>query len=204
MAVYPVIPGLTFSVFKEPQFKGKIQKAVSGRELRLIYQPVPTWLFKLKYEFLRDKWDVRQAGWGTNLNELRTLMGFFLQQQGTFTPFLFDDPTDDSILNQSLGTGDGVRTTFQLLRTMNGFNEPIVAPNVVSHVYKNGVDGGGWSVNSGTGVVTFSSAPAGGVAVAADFSYYFLVRFADDTLSFENFLYQLWSIGEVKLQSVLL
>ena len=48
------------------------------------------------------------------------------------------------------------------------------------------------------------SAPGSGVVITADFTYYFLVRFAEDTAEFENFMYQLWSLKQVKLQSVLL
>ncbi len=36
-----------------------------------------------------------------------------------------------------------------------------------------------------------------------DGSIEFTVRFADDTAEFENFMYQLWSLKQVKLQSVL-
>lgn len=209
---FPSLPGLGWSVSKEPQFKTRIQKGVSGRESRLTFQPAPTWMFTLTFEFLRDQWDVRQAnqfgpaGWGTTLNELRTLMGFFLQQQGSLTPFLFDDPSDDSVVNQGIGSGDGTTTAFQLLRTMNGFNEPIIAPNVVSAIYVNSAlqSPSTYSVNYATGVVTFNTPPADEASLSATFTYYFLVRFSDDNLSFENFLYQLWSVKELKLQSVLL
>lgn len=211
--VFPSLPGLAWSVFKSPQFKTRIQKSVSNRELRLTFQPMPTWEFKLKFSFLRDKNDTRQPNWGTSLNELRTLMGFFLQQQGSLTPFLLDDPTDDSATDQALEntttggtTGDGTTTTFQLIRTMNGFNEPIIAPNELYDVYLNGVlqSPSSYSLNSGNGILTFNTAPGAGVNVTATFTYYFLVRFGEDTSAFENFLYQLWSANEIKLQSILL
>ena len=49
----------------------------------------------------------RDADLGVGYDELRTLAGFFLQQQGTFQPFLFDDPTDNTVAAQVIGTGDG-------------------------------------------------------------------------------------------------
>lgn len=201
--IFPSLPGLAFSVFKEPQFKTRVQKGVSGRELRLSFQPVPTWLFKLKFNFLRDKSDQRQPNWGTTFNELRTLMGFFLQEQGSLTPFYFDDPTDDEVVGQAIGTGDGTTTQYQLVRTMGNFNEPIVAINAIQNVYLNGVATAAYSY-LGNGIINFSAAPGNGVGITADFTYYFLVRFADDTYSFEYFLYQLWQLQELKLQSVLL
>lgn len=212
-AIFPSLPGLSWSTFKAPEFKTRVQTSVSKRELRLVFAPLPVWNFTLKFEFLRDKNDTRQSNWGTNLDELRTLMGFFLSQQGSFQTFLYDDPTDDNVVNGSIMNtvtsgfnGDGSTTTFQLVRIMNGFAEPIIAPNTVGSVFINGVlqSPTDYSINAGTGIITFTTAPGNGLPVTASFNYYFLVRFKDDTNNFENFLYQLWSVNELKLISVLL
>lgn len=211
-AVFPALPGLGWSVTKAPRFQSRIQRAVSGRELRVLDQPNPVWSWTLKFEILRDAHDVRgPGGFGAGYDELRTLMGFYLEQQGAFSPFLFDDPTDDStaatqgIINTVAGgfTGDGTTKTFQLARSMPGFTEPITAPNQVGAVTVNGILTSGWSVDPATGILTFAVAPAAGASVAAQFTYYFRVRFADDSAEFENFMYQLWSLKQVKLQSVL-
>ena len=206
-AIFPALPGLGWSVSKAPRFTTRTQKAISGRELRVIDQLHPIWTFTLTYEILRDKHDARGAGGlGAGFDELRTLMGFFLNQQGAFQPFLFDDPSDDTITGQTIGIGDGVTLAFQLVRTMGGFAEPILAPNVVSNVYLNGIvqSPSTYTVNFNTGLLTFTAAPSSGQQVTADFTYYFRVRFSDDTAEFENFMYQLWSLKQVKLQSVLL
>lgn len=196
--------GLAWPVVKSPKYATRIQRSVSGRISRILDQPVPIWTWTLPFEFMRDKNDKRVAT--TIFDELRAEMGFFLAQQGGFGTFLLDDPTDDIIAAQPIGTGDGGKTQFQLVRSMpiNGFNEPILAPNVVSHVYNNGVDAGGWTVNSNTGIITYSVAPAAGHIITADFTYYFRVRFADDSLDFENFMVNLWSVKALKLESVLL
>jgi len=208
-AIFPALPGLGWSVAKAPQFATRTQKAISGRELRVVDQLYPIWTFTLTYQILRDEHDTRAGsgiGLGIGYDELRTLAGFFLQQQGSFGAFLFNDPTDDSVTAQYLATGDGSTTVFQLYRTFGGFTEPIVAPNVVNAIYFNGVlqSSSGYSVAPTTGLVTFEIAPPSGQTITADFTYYFLVRFADDTAEFENFMYQLWSLKQIKLQSVLL
>src|SRR5439155_203318 len=113
----------------------RIQRAVNGREWRALDQPNPIWSWTLTYPLLRDKWDSRSGGLGTGYDELRTLAGFFLQQQGAFQPFLFDDPTDHAATAQFLGTGDSNATVYQLVRNMGGFAEPITAPNLVSAIY---------------------------------------------------------------------
>jgi uncharacterized protein (TIGR02217 family) len=205
-AIFPSLPGLGWSVTKAPRFATRIQRAVSGREVRLLDQPMPIWSWTLTYTLLRDRWDVRGgAGPGAGHDELRTLMGFFLQRQGAFQPFLFDDPTDDQVTGQLIGTGDGGTSVFQLVRTMNGFSEPIAAPNAVSAVYFNGIvqSPANYTIDAATGLVSFTAPPPAAQAVTADFTYWFRVRFADDSTEFENFLYQLWSLKQIKLQSAI-
>jgi uncharacterized protein (TIGR02217 family) len=210
-AIFPTLPGLGWSVSKAPRFATRIQRAVSGRELRVIDQPNPIWTWTLTYSLLRDEHDTRAAsGPGVGYDELRTLMGFFLQQQGAYQPFLLDDPTDDQASAQAIGTGDGGTTVFQLVRTMGaalpagGFAEPITAPNAISTIYFDGVrqSTSGYSVDPATGLITFTTPPPAGQLITVDFTYYFRVRFADDSAEFENFLYQLWALKQVKLQSV--
>ena len=206
-AIFPALPGLGWSVTKAPRFSTRIQRAVSGRELRALDQPWPIWTWTLTYTLLRDKWDARApAGPGLGYDELRTLAGFFLQQQGAFQPFVFDDPTDDSVTAQPLGTGNASATQFQLVRTMLGFAEPITAPDAITAIYFNGIlqSPSGYSVDPSTGIVTFSTPPPSGQAITADFTYCFRVRFADDTAEFDNFMYQLWQLKRLRLQSVLL
>jgi len=206
-AIFPSLPGLGWSVAKAPRFATRVQKAISGRELRIVDQLYPIWTFTLTYQILRDEHDTRGgSGLGGGFDELRTLAGFFLQQRGALGTFLFDDPTDDSVTAQYFGTGDGSNTTFQLYRTFGGFFEPIVAPHNVSAVYFNGIlqSSSNYSINAATGIVTFTAPPPSGVTITGDFTYYFLVRFADDTAEFENFMYQLWSLKQIKLESVLL
>lgn len=201
---FPVLPGLAWSVTKQPAFKTRIQKSVSGRERRANDQPLPIWTWTLTYDFLRDN---VAAGYA----ELRTLMGFHAQQQGAFTAFLYTDPTDNAVLGANLGTGNASQTQYQLVRTLlpslpgGGFAEPMVAPNLVSAVYLNGIvqSASSYSVNFNNGIVTFTTAPGLGVVASADFSYFFRVRFTDDAADFENFMYQLWRLKQIKFISVL-
>jgi len=201
--IFPALPGLAWSVTKSPTFQTRIQRAASGRELRALDYPYPLWQFTLVFDFLRDN---PAAG----LDELRTLMGFFMLCQGAFGTFLFQDPSDDRVSGQQIGTGDTLRTVFQLQRTMGetlpggGFLEPILAPKVVSAVYFNGIiqDPAGYSVDSMTGLVTFNTAPGSGLIITADYSYYFRCRFVDDSYAFENFMFRLWQLKKLTFISV--
>ena len=201
--IFPSLPGLAWSVTKSPTFQTRIQRAASGRELRALDYPYPLWQFTLVFDLLRDN---PAAGY----DELRTLMGFYMLCQGAFGTFLFQDPSDDQVAGQQIGTGDGVKTVFQLQRAMGtglpggGFSEPIVAPNVVTAIYLNGIvqDPVGYSVDPETGLVTLSTPPVNGVIITADYSYYFRCRFVDDSYSFENFMHQLWQLKKLTFISV--
>src|SRR6266849_4174660 len=83
--IFPALPGLAWSVTKSPTFQTRIQRAVSGRELRALDYPFPLWQFTLVFDLLRDK---PAAGY----DELRTLMGFYMLCQGAFGTFLFPEP----------------------------------------------------------------------------------------------------------------
>ncbi|MGH7098704.1 MAG: DUF2460 domain-containing protein, partial [Stellaceae bacterium] len=109
---FPVLPGLAWSVTKAPAFKTRIQKSVSGRERRAQDQILPIWTWTLSYNFLRD-----QAAQG--YNELRELMGFHAQQAAAFVPFLYTDPTDNSVTGQVIGIGNASQTAFQLVRNLD-------------------------------------------------------------------------------------
>jgi uncharacterized protein (TIGR02217 family) len=201
--VFPELPGLAWSVTKTPTFQTRIQRAVSGRELRALDYPFPLWQFTLVFAFLRDNP-------GAGFDELRTLMGFYLSCQGAYGTFLFEDPSDFQIRGQYLGTGDSSASVFQLQRTMGaalpngGFIEPVTAPNTVGAVYFNGISqsASSYSVDPETGLVTFANPPATGIVVAADFSYWFRCRFVDDSYDFENFMFRLWQLKKLTFISV--
>jgi len=201
--IFPALPGLAWSVTKTPTFQTRIQRAVSGRELRALDYPYPLWQFALVYDFLRDN---PQAGY----DELRTLLGFFMLCQGAFGTFLFQDPSDFQVAGQQIGIGNASTTVFQLQRAMGamlpggGFLEPITAPNVVSTIYLNGITQAPatYSVDPATGLVTFDTAPGSGLIITADFTYYFRCRFIDDKYDFENFMYHLWQLKKLTFISV--
>lgn len=190
-AVLPVLIGASYPAIRAPKFSTRVQRSVSGREVRIADFPNPIWEFTLPFTYLP-------------LADWQTLLGFFLARTGAWDTFLFDDIADDSVTGQAIGTGDGATKNFQLVRTLGGFAEPILAPNTVSAVYLNGISQSGstWSVNTATGLLSFTSAPGSGAAITADFSFYFRCRFAEDSADFEQFMSKIWRLGTLKFVSV--
>ncbi len=187
-AVYPALPGLAWPVSKQPAFSTAIKTSVSGKEYRAAFMQYPLWTFELTYEYLRN---------GIAGNDLATLSGFFMARLGSFDSFLFSEPSDHAVADQPLGVGDGVTASFQLIRALGTFIEPVQNVNVLNNVKVNGVVVSNYTVSS-TGVVTFTAPPAVNAALTWSGSYYFRVRFLQDSAQFSQFMQDLWELKKVQ------
>lgn len=196
-AVFPTLPGLGWSVTKAPMWATQVHESVSGMEWRTSQMSYPRWQFTLTYDVLRA---------ATAYKELQQLMDFYNARRGAWDDFLYTDPTDYTVVDEPFGTGDGSTTEFQLIRKVyaGGFSEPIQNLNGAPSIYKAGVlqaTPANYSISS-TGVVTFTAAPASLAALTWTGSYYFRVRFSQDSLDFENFMRDLWLLKKVSFKSV--
>ncbi len=121
--------------------------------------------------------------------QLATLIAFFRARKGRAYGFRFKDWTDYQGSSEALGTGDGTTTHFQLVRhyASGSVTELRTITKPVSgtvQVYENGVlQTSGVTVDTTTGIVTFATAPATGVALTASFQFDVPVRFDTDQLS---------------------
>lgn len=132
------------------------------------------------------------------MNQMHELIAFFEARKGRLYGFRYKDWTDykscapDDAVDpddQIIGTGDGTETAFQCVKTYTSGSETyqrtikkLVTGTV--RVSLNGVEQlSGWSANTNTGVITFTSAPGAGVIVRAGFEFDVPVRFDTDQLS---------------------
>ena len=179
-----------------PEFATSIVATASGYEQR-----------NINWSAARGRWDV--ASGLKKQTQLDTLIAFFRARKGRAHGFRFKDWTDYKATAQALGTGNGTITTFQLIRTYSsGGNTDVrtitkpVAGTV--KVYLASVQQmSGWSVNTTTGVITFSSAPGNGVTVSADYEFDVPVRFDTDRMAvtIEQINLHQWSgIGIVEIR----
>ena len=172
-AVFPTFIGLAWPVKRKPIFNTKVLNAQSGREFRASFTAYPKYTIELAFEYL-------------DFNDWKLLAGFFNLRRGRFDSFLFEDENDRAVVNQSIGTGTGSQTTFQLVRVLGGFTEPCENIKGTPSIYLNGIlQSSGYTI-SATGVVTFSSAPSSGVSVTWTGDYYWRVRFEQDSSEFEE------------------
>jgi uncharacterized protein (TIGR02217 family) len=196
---FPTLAGLGWSVHKKPVFSTIVASHASGREVRDPLYQNPIWQFELTFDAMDSTANTYP---GAGANSLQALMGFFLECQGQYGTFLYDDPTDSAVINGAIALGDGSTTTFTFVRYMGAFSEPVGWVTSVSNVYLNGVNqASGWSVSTPNSLV-FASAPGSGVAISATFAFAFECRFDSDDQDFEQFMSALWKAESVRFKSV--
>ncbi len=139
----------------------------------------------------RQKYDV---GPGVRSeDELGALLAFFRARRGPTIGFRFTDPFDNSsnemtgtptALDQLLGIGDGVRTSFALTKTygVDGQIRRVTRPRPDSIVVaSSGGNATGWTL-ADAGIILFETAPPTGTVITAGFRFDVPVRFAEDGL----------------------
>ena len=140
------------------------------------------------------------AGLGLrSLDDIEALVAFFEARQGQVNGFRWKDWADykscgarDGVAfdDQTIGTGDGVTTSFQLIKAYasgsESYDRPITKP--VKASVRLGIAGDErfetlhWSVDLASGIVTFLDPPDIGARVTAGFEFDVPVRFDTDRI----------------------
>lgn len=191
-AIFPDLPGITWPVGRTilpPPVATKTTP--SRREFRMRSSWVPLYRFTLAFEFLRTS--QAQAEW-------QQLQGFYNARGGSFDDFVFIDKMDNAVSGQLIGTGDGVSTQFQLVRSLGSFVEPVYGPTGTPTIQ---VSGGTVSATvSATGLVTLAAAAGVGAPVTWTGTYGWRCRFDGASVDLEQFAAQYFSAKKVVLQTV--
>lgn len=137
--------------------------------------------------------------------QLDALIAFFRARQGRAHGFRFKDWSDYRAQSQSLGFGDGERSSFQLVKHYSdgGYAEQRIIRKPVAgsvQIYVESiVQQTGVEVDSATGLVHFDTAPAAGAEISADFEFDVPVRFDTDSLSARLDNYGVYSWADIPL-----
>ncbi|MBY0356256.1 MAG: DUF2460 domain-containing protein [Rickettsiales bacterium] len=143
-----------------------------------------------------------------NLAQLEALIAFFRARKGRAFGFRFKDWSDFQGIGQSLGSGDGTRTQFQLIKSYSsgGVSETRIIHKPVAgsvKIYRNSVlVSSGVTTSTSNGMVQFSTPPANGVLISADFEFDVPVRFDTDSLSASLDAYGVHSWQDIALVEV--
>ncbi len=150
-------------------------------------------------------------------DDLAAVVAFFEARNGRLYSFRFKDWADyksclpsaaHTATDQMIGTGDGSTKVFQLVKRYSSGSQSWVRTigKPVTGSVRIALAGtpklSGWSVDTSTGLVTFSTAPGAGVAITAGFEFDVPVRFDTDTLDITLDLERLGSITSIPLLEI--
>lgn len=154
------------------------------------------------WQHSRRQWD---AAYGVKTaDDLHSVIEFWEAMGGRAHAFRWKDWADFKSVaprqavtptDQAIGTGDGATLAFQLVKAYATggatYSRPIKKP--VAGTVRVAVNGSeamsGWAVDTTTGIVAFSVAPANGAAITAGFEFDVPARFDNDMLATQMELY---------------
>lgn len=201
--IYPsTLKGVTFDGQRTQTWKTDIQDALSGKESAIAYQQFPIYEWLLNYEILDHS---------LATSELKTLWGLIGAMQGMFDTFLYSDPVFNTVTDEPFGTGDGVTVAFQLTAKFQNSGGPGVSEIIQNFNGAPVIKKAGVTQTSPTnytlgptGIVTFTSAPAGAAALTWTGSFYYRCRFLTDAQSFSEFMNKWWTTKSISFRQRLL
>jgi hypothetical protein len=195
---FPDLPGLSWPVKKTPLAGAtRTVKAASGRMARMALWRYPLFEFELTFDALCSS-DQRPSLYAYSAQMLE---GFFLQMQGSYGVFAFEDKTSSYQEGAALGIGDGATTTFAAARNVGAYAGPADYVLNVAAVYVNGVAVANWSLSLPSSIV-FASPPASRAVITMDFWWAYMCTFADDQAEFDQIMFDIWQAQSLKLRSV--
>jgi uncharacterized protein (TIGR02217 family) len=182
-----------------PRFSTTITESASGHESR-----------NINWSQARRVYDA--APGIRSQADLKTLLQFFEARQGRAFAFRYRDPLDDgsaasgdavSPQDQQIGIGDGLQTSFPLVKHYGAQQRRISHPvaGTVMVAVEGAPQAQGWALGDG-GIINFVQAPVAGAVVTAGFRFDVPVRFGDDALELSLASYQAGDIGNVALIEV--
>ena len=181
--VFPLVPDFVFE--QGDRHRTLITEMESGKEQRRAIWPGGLAEFVVRKRFVSKA-------------DIVVLRSFFNARQGAFDSFWFDNPDDHQATGESIGTGDGATTTFNLAKY------PVKTAGGTFTLYEGGVPKTGSLSNDDVNFVskaTFDAAPANGAALTADYQFYYIVRFLEDLFVRDLVAYQLYDVT-TRLQEV--
>lgn len=167
---------ISFGSAGGPGFLTDIIVLDSGREKRV-----------QRWSQSRGRWNV---GYGIKtIAQLQTVLTFFNARCGRAYGWRFKDWLNYQGTAEVIGTGDDNEDTFQLVKLYTSgsdtYSKDITKPvSGTTQIFFDEVEQeSGWSVDTTTGIVTFSSPPGAGVEITATFEFDTPARFDIDTLA---------------------
>lgn len=161
---------VAYNTSKQQKWDTEVYESASGRYRSLSNQLYPKWKISVLIQPLTDA-------------EARTLMGFVAARKGGYEPFLWKDAEDYHEQGTTLAKISN--TKYQAVAKFGSYVEPVEYIENVE-VSVNGTKKAASTYTVSNGYITFSTAPASGAVVTANYDYYWKVRFDDDGMGIDH------------------
>ena len=193
--LFPTFPGMSLPIRRRTIWSTIQQQSVGGQTPRFPLWSAPRYSYEIPFEVLR--------GYGAYA-EIDTMLGFYNATYGSAGTFAFTDPRDNSVTDQTFGSGTGSDTDFQLVRTFGSFTEPVYLPTGTPTIKVAGVtqvEFTDYSIGS-AGVVQFTNPPPNGAALTWTGSFNWLCQFDEDELETIQDFADRWSVQALRFSTV--
>jgi uncharacterized protein (TIGR02217 family) len=210
---FPQLRGVAWNIHLAPQWKTGRQESRSGREVATRFRVQPRMKITLSYGtgddgFLSDRQPKPADDGSVVYSDFDTMFGFLNMHGGEHDTFLFQGVNAIDLkkyvrTGESIGTGDGATTDFQLQRDLGGWKETVYWVLNTPVFYIDGIPVDPANVTDlGHGKYRLSAAPANGALITADFTFAHRCRFDADEIDFANWSAYFWECGTVPLITV--
>lgn len=206
------------AAFHEVQFPTDISKGSSGGPERVTDIVELVSGFEERNAAMANSRRTYDAGLGLrNVDDLHDVIEFWEARFGQLYGFRWKDWADYkscktarqvAYSDQQIGVGDGSNKAFQLVKNYvsgsSGYARQIRKP--VAGTVKVGVDGAnqssGWTVDTTTGIITFTSAPGDGLVVTAGYEFDVPVRFDASKLTISIDAFNHGSVPSIAIKEI--
>jgi uncharacterized protein (TIGR02217 family) len=181
MAAFPSTPTPTWTYSIEPQWRTLVTEFDSGEEQR-------------RQKWLYSKYNVKLSFSGLSATAAGNIYEFYQARKGSYEAFHFFDYYSSTHSNVYVGTGDSTSLSFDIPGKQTSSRKIYLNGNETTAVAYTTAAG-----TDGSDLVTFTGAPTSTQIITTDFAGLLRIRcrFADDNLSKDNFVTQLFSYGIV-------
>lgn len=173
---------------EEIQYLTIVSESEGGKEQRYQKWQKPKRLFRIKL-------DARSP------SDTDDIWRFYTRHKGSFDSFLFQNPNENPVTAETVGSGDGIKSVFYLGGKVDiGSGDCIVTPG--SATLTRSVGGTGdylsfttFTIDEPVGQITTNAVLPSGDVLRATYNFRYRVRFKEDSLTRENFASDLWRYG---------
>lgn len=186
---------------EDMQFLTVVSESEGGKEQRYQKWQKPRRTFTLQLR-------ARSINPALSQQEADQIWRFYMRHKGAFDSFLFQNPNENPVTAETVGSGDGAKSVFYLGNSVYiATGDLIVTPGSAALQRSIGATGdflsfSAYSIAENLGQITTNAVLPSGDILRANYNFRYRVRFKDDNLTRDTMVANLCDFG-LDLQEVI-